>query len=65
MVPILTVDMAIETINDIVEEIADKLEIYGVIDGSHESDCKCRLCFVSDLEDRLNEAFVIEQKLNT
>lgn len=60
-----------ETIDDIVEEIADKLGVYegkysSEEKGSgpvHPEDCDCRICFTSALHDRLDEAYKNEQKL--
>ncbi len=51
--------MAIETLDDIVEELADKFGIYGTGDhpvDSHPIDCKCRLCFTTWLKDRIIRA---------
>lgn len=59
--------MAIETVDDIVEEIMDKLGIYGAHD--HEEDeagdkRPCRCCASSILRDRLDAAYEIERRLN-
>lgn len=57
--------MAIETLEDIVEEIADQLGIYGV--HNEEDECfrqpKCRCCFTFSLRQRIENAVEIEQKL--
>lgn len=58
--------MAIETLDDIIDEILDKL---GVWDG-HDPDkdegepCNCRGCMSSDLKDRIRRAIKIEIKLH-
>lgn len=48
--------MAIETLEDILEEIANKCEVYG---NPKRND------FVCNLDYRIREALIIEQKLNT
>lgn len=56
--------MAIETIEDITEEIANKCDIYGAHNEACDLDIKtCRCCFVSGLMTRLIAALLIEQKL--
>lgn len=51
-----------ETVNELCEELADKLGIYGVPTSynqnivDHPENCECRICFVSELEDRMIEA---------
>lgn len=55
----------IETLDDIVEPLADKLSVYG----SHQEDppsgpCRCRVCFVSDMKARITRAVEIERKLS-
>ena len=59
--------MAIETVDDIVEELADKFGIYGLGQGypddGHPDDCKCRLCFTSWIKQRIRKAVEAEQKL--
>jgi len=58
--------MAIETLDDIIDEILDKM---GVWDG-HDPDkddsdpCNCRCCMSSNLSDRIRRAIKIEIKLN-
>lgn len=65
--------MAIETLEDIVESVADRLGIYGTCKGRDENgnlvrECLssevCRICFVSDLKDRIHAAIEVERKLN-
>jgi len=52
----------IETIADIVEEMADKIGIYGA--HEYEGD-NCRVCFTVDLSRRVKEAVANEIKLGT
>lgn len=57
-------NMPIETLDDIIESIADKLGVYGCgQDTDHPSDCDCRICFVVDIELRILTAVEIEQRL--
>ena len=54
--------MAIETLEDIVEEIMDSLGIYG----AHGDSCDtrtCRCCASSQLNSRLRRAFYVDEKL--
>jgi hypothetical protein len=56
--------MPIETLEDIVEQLADKLGVYGACNENHEYDDKgCRPCWVSWLERRIREAVEIERRL--
>lgn|SRR5574337_121378 len=64
--------MSIETLDDIIEEIADKLGIYGAcpqIDpnsGFQTGECKpcnCRPEFVGDLQRRIRAAGEVERRL--
>ena len=49
--------MAVETLDDIIEELADQFGIYGCgPEEDHPTDCKCRICFVSDLTQRIETA---------
>lgn len=45
----------IETPEDIAEELADTLGIYGAA-KEHNENCKCRVCFVVDMTDRIRQA---------
>ena len=56
--------MAIETLDDILTELADKLGVYGA-HGDNENECRpqCRMCFESDLRLRILAAIEIEKKL--
>ena len=59
--------MPIETMNDIVEQLADKVGIYGAHDEDDDAACQglhpCRCCWTSDLIDRINCAVRTEQAL--
>lgn len=58
--------MAIETLEDIVEDVANQLGIYGVHGEEEECDRKptCRVCFTSSIKRRILAAMEIERKLN-
>lgn len=65
--------MAIETLNDIVEDVANRLGIYGTCvardeHGDQVRECLpsevCRICFVSDLNERIRNAVEIERRLS-
>ena len=52
--------MAIETLDDIIEALADKLYIYGAHDDSCTDKRPCRVCWTSDLRDHIEAAIEIE-----
>jgi len=53
--------MSIETLDDIIEEIANGLNIYGShLEGEQVA---CRCCFVASLKQRIRDAVRIEQVL--
>lgn len=65
--------MPIETLPDIVEELADKLGIYGAHGDENEESpndvtCTpkrpCRICFTSDLSERIVAAMEIQRRLD-
>ncbi len=62
----------IETLDDIIEDLANKLGIYGacrehteagIYDPRYENRCHCRCCFTSSLRDRIDAAVIVDQKL--
>lgn len=55
--------MPIETLDDIIEQVADKIGIYGAHDSACRENRPCRVCFTSDFRDRLKAAFEIEKIL--
>lgn len=55
--------MAIETLDDIIESVADQAGIYGAHDDSCKPGHVCRVCWTSDLRDHLMAAFEVERKL--
>ena len=55
--------MAIETFEDIIEEIMDGLRIYGVHDDEEIMPCRC--CASSSLSSRLREAFYVEEAMKS
>ena|ERR1700677_123305 len=59
--------MPLETLEDIIEGLADKLGIYGAHDDENDAACRvkpCRMCWTSDLEDHLLAAFQLKQTLS-
>ena len=51
------------TLDDIVEDLADKFRIYGPFPvGDHPTDCKCRICYVIGMKDELIKAVKFELK---
>jgi len=64
--------MNIETIDDILNELADKLYVYGcckaatkAVDVCEEKDpCCCRVGFMIEYRERINKAIENEEKLN-
>jgi len=58
--------MAIETLEDIVENLADKIGVYGAHDEENEEVCDvhpCRCCWTSNLIERIWAAVRTEQAL--
>lgn len=56
--------MSIETLDDIVEELADGLGIYGAHGEEHpDGQCECRMCFSMGLNRRIREAVQSEQAI--
>lgn len=59
----------IEILDDIINEIADKLGIYegkySIDDKSilHPNDCDCRMCFEIDIRERIENAIKNEKLL--
>ena len=58
----------IETLDDIVEQIADKKGIYGACPHHDDGDCdskglNCRCCWTADLKDRILAAVEVDRKL--
>lgn len=51
----------IEMPQDIAEELADLLGIYNSAE-SHLEDCKCRVCFVIGITDRIRESVANEKR---
>lgn len=56
----------IETLDDIVEELADALGVYGACyEEVHERLRGCRVCFTSSLKTRISAAVEIERRLKS
>lgn len=68
--------MKIETLDDIIEELADKIGIHGhckELESDDENECTlnaecgyfcCRVAFSMELDTRIREAMINEEKLN-
>jgi hypothetical protein len=60
--------MSIETLDDIIEQLADQLGKWGCGNpddqGNHPDDCDCRMCFTCGLRTRIERAVEVEQALN-
>jgi len=58
---------SIETLDDVIEGIADICGVYGCgpEEGEHPDDCRCRICFTAELEQRIIRAVEVDRKLNT
>ena len=58
--------MAIETLGDIISELADRLGVYGAHEDDDKSDSMyhCRVCFEVGLANRIREARSIEAMLD-
>lgn len=55
--------MPLETLDDIVESIADQVGAYGCgpLDGSdHPENCPCRICFTGNLHQRILAAAEVD-----
>lgn len=53
----------IETIDDIIEQLADKLGVYGVHHDECTNEKPCRVCWTSDIGERIRTAMNIERIL--
>ena len=54
----------LETPEELAEQIADWAGVYGAgPDGDHPADCKCRLCFVGMVEQRIRASLANETKV--
>jgi hypothetical protein len=60
--------MPIETLEDILEELADRQGVYGAHPENRElmlgEKCGCRICFLAGIRDRIVRAVEIEKLLN-
>lgn len=64
--------MKVEVLEDVLEELADKLDAYGTCADKEVTDCKyaknsstcCRVRFMIEYEKRIREAIDNENKLN-
>ena len=53
-----------ETLDDIIEWLADQIGVYGAHDDECEKPDKCRPCWTSDLKERIERAVEVERKLS-
>jgi hypothetical protein len=55
--------MAIETLDDIITEMADRIGVYGACEGASESSgmYHCRICFEMGLRDRIKAPMRVER----
>ena len=53
--------MPIETLDDIIEELMNKLGIYGAHDENESKICRC--CASTNLRNRIEKAVKIEKKI--
>lgn len=55
----------IETLEDIVEEVADNIGVYGShTEVAPDGQCECRVCFTTSLKLRIRDAMEIDLKLS-
>ena len=58
--------MSIETVDDIIERLADRMGVYGSHDENNDAACEqkpCRVCWTSELRDRFDAAYKTEAQL--
>jgi hypothetical protein len=60
---VLQGETVIETLDDIIEELANRIGIYGAHGLGCEAGSTCRMCWTSGLRSRINAAVEIERKL--
>lgn len=54
--------VALETVEELAEAIADMADVYGVSTfKEHENSCKCRVCFVLRMTERIRQAVANEK----
>ena len=54
----------IETLDDIIEQLANELGIYGAHDYEACDRRMCRSCWTASIRSRINQAVEIERKIN-
>ncbi len=60
--------MPLETVEDIIEQLADWIGVYGAHNDEDPCACAdepCRVCWTSELRDRLDAAFRLEAQLES
>ena len=56
----------IETLDDIIERLADQIGVYGAHDEENDEACDdkpCRMCWTSELREHIEAAVKVENKL--
>jgi hypothetical protein len=56
----------IEQLSDIIDQLADQIGVYGAHDDENDEACQhkpCRVCWTSELWDRIHAAVELEQQL--
>lgn len=54
----------LETPDEFAEVVADWCGVYGSgPEGDHSDDCKCRNCFTQEVEHRIRQSVINEQRL--
>jgi hypothetical protein len=56
--------MAIETLDDIVEQLANEAGVWGAHEENGPIEDECRVCYTSALTRRIREAVRIERLVN-
>lgn len=55
---------SIETLDDVVEELANELGIYGShIEEHSDGQCECRCCWTADIKRRIRRAVEVDRRL--
>lgn len=55
----------LETLDDVVEDLADRFGVYGCgADEDHPKDCRCRICFTINWKDRILAAVEVDRKMD-
>ena len=55
--------MAIETLDDILDGLADQLGIYGAHPEDMDEECECRCCWIAGMKQRIRDTVQLEADL--